>query len=67
MNQLTWLRAKKCESSSCVMVAHVGDSAGTVLVRDTKTGVVLGFTGEEFAAFLAGAKAGDFDPPQVTA
>lgn len=67
MNQLTWLRASKCETSACAEVAYIGDSLNTVLVRDTKTGVVLGFTQDEFAAFLAGAKDGDFDPPQVTA
>jgi Domain of unknown function (DUF397) len=36
---------------------------GDVLVRDTKDreGPVLRFTGAEWAAFLAGAKAGEFD------
>lgn len=45
---------------NCVEVALVGD---TVAVRDSKdpNGPVLTFTRAEWAAFLAGAKDGEFD------
>lgn len=47
-------------NSNCV---EVSDHGGTVRVRDSKdqTGPVLRFTAAEWAAFLAGAKAGEFD------
>jgi Domain of unknown function (DUF397) len=50
-----------CSYGSCVEVGRSDD--GTVLVRDTKDGAqqALAFTGEEWAAFVAGVKAGEFD------
>jgi hypothetical protein len=55
-----WLRADRCENGSCVEVASLGDGVG---VRDSKDqdGPVLRFTRGEWVAFLAGAKAGQFD------
>ena len=50
-----------CNFGSCV---EVGRSAnGTVLVRDTKDDArqTLTFTDEEWTAFVAGVKAGEFD------
>ncbi|HEX3924339.1 MAG TPA: DUF397 domain-containing protein [Streptosporangiaceae bacterium] len=46
---------------SCV---EVRASADSVAVRDTKDrgGPSLGFTPDEWRAFIAGAKAGEFDP-----
>ena len=45
---------------NCVEVAFVGDA---IAVRDSKhpTGPVLIFTGEEWDAFVGGAKDGEFD------
>jgi len=56
---LFWLRAR-CEDGACVEVASAGDG---VAMRDSKDqdGPVLRFTRAEWAAFLGGAKSGDFD------
>ena len=45
----------------CVEVADLGEAVG---VRDSKNpaGPVLVFTPSEWAAFVAGAKGGEFDP-----
>lgn len=47
----------------CVEVAHLPD--GSTMVRDSKhpDGAVLTFTPAEWTAFVAGAKAGEFDLP----
>lgn len=49
-----------CEAGSCVEVASTGDG---VAIRDSKdqAGPILRFTQDEWVAFLAGAKAGEFD------
>jgi Domain of unknown function (DUF397) len=50
-----------CSYGSCVEVGRTPD--GVVLVRDTKdrTQPALAFTDDEWAAFVAGVKAGEFD------
>jgi hypothetical protein len=50
-----------CNWGNCVEVGLAAD--GVVLVRDTKdrTQPALSFTDEEWAAFVAGVKAGEFD------
>ena len=50
-----------CSFGSCVEVGRSPD--GTVLVRDTKDRAQqpLTFTDEEWVAFVAGVKAGEFD------
>jgi len=50
-----------CSFGSCVEVGRTPD--GAVLVRDTKNRAqqALAFTEEEWAAFVAGVKAGEFD------
>ena len=55
-----WFRAPFCENGTCVEVASAGDG---VAMRDSKDqdGPMLRFTRAEWAAFLSGAKAGDFD------
>lgn len=73
-----WRRSAACSSSSCVEVQFAtstfsgGDGCVAVgvdgerwLVRDSKdpAGPVLTFTPTEWAAFVAGVKAGEFDPP----
>jgi hypothetical protein len=51
-----------CTTGSCVGVAI---AAGEVVVVDTKAGEApaLRFTPAEWAAFVAGVKAGEFDLP----
>lgn len=59
--EVAWTRASTCdEGTNCVEFAPVG---GEVLVRNSNDpdGPVLRFTPEEWAMFLAGAKAGEFD------
>lgn len=57
-----WRRSTRCDNSgpNCVEVAFV---EGAVAVRDSKnrTGPALIFTPGEWAAFVGGAKAGEFD------
>lgn len=50
-----------CHVGGCVAVAGLED--GTVAVRDDKVadGPVLSFTPEEWSAFLAGVRVGEFD------
>jgi len=50
-----------CNFGNCVEVGRTPD--GAVLVRDTKDRAqqALSFTDEEWAAFVAGGKAGEFD------
>lgn len=50
-----------CHEGGCVAVAALSD--GGVAVRDEKTaaGPVLTFTANEWAAFLAGVRDGEFD------
>ncbi|MEV6306114.1 DUF397 domain-containing protein [Actinoplanes sp. NPDC051861] len=54
-----WRRSGHCASGACVEVARVGDH---FLVRDSKRpgSAHLSFTEEEWDAFVAGVKAGDF-------
>ena len=51
-----------CNFGGCVEVGRSADD-GVVLVRDTKDRAqeALAFTDEEWAAFVAGVKAGEFD------
>lgn len=56
-----WIAAKDCSGRGCVEVMH---AHGYVGVRDSLNPVkVLAFPVEEWAAFLTGVKAGEFDRP----
>ena len=60
--EVAWVKASASESGNCVEVA--GHADGSVAVRDSKDeghGPVLRFTPAEWAAFVGGAKAGEFD------
>jgi len=61
-NTTTWIKAKKSGSNGgdCVEMAQLDEGIG---VRDSKNphGAVLRFTGAEFAAWVDGAKRGEFD------
>ncbi|MFC5139519.1 DUF397 domain-containing protein [Actinomycetospora rhizophila] len=50
-----------CSDGACVGVAIEGDA---VRVVDTKSSAALRFTPAEWAAFVAGVKAGEFDLPR---
>ncbi|MEJ2863486.1 DUF397 domain-containing protein [Actinomycetospora flava] len=54
-------RSSFCSDGGCVGVAMAGDE---VRVVDTKSSEALRFTPEEWAAFVAGVKAGEFDLPR---
>ena len=59
---LQWRKAAASTANgACVELASRAD--GVILVRDSKdrSGPVLGFTKVEIAAFIDGAKAGEFD------
>jgi hypothetical protein len=55
-----WVKATASATGTCVEMRRHG---GLVEVRDTKdqAGAVLSFSGAEFAAWLDGAKQGEFD------
>jgi hypothetical protein len=58
-----WITSRSCNNSACVQVAHVAD--GMVAVRDSKDTAKAAhiFSSDEWAAFVSGVKAGDFDLP----
>jgi hypothetical protein len=60
LNDLNWRTSRTCDSGECVGVARQDES---VLIRNTSDpkAPVSRFTRKEWAAFLAGAKLGDFD------
>jgi len=57
---IQWRRSSRCDSGSCVEVAHI-DCA--IAIRDSKDadGPVLTFSPQEWAAFVAAARNGEFD------
>ena len=58
--ELRWRKARRCNAGSCVEIAQDGDH---VLVRDSKNPQIapMVFTRDEWAAFTAGVREGDFD------
>lgn len=58
-----WITSRFCNNSACVQVAHL--PSGMVAIRDSKetTKEAHVFTRDEWVAFVAGVKAGDFDLP----
>jgi len=64
----TWIWRKSSQSAGGGACVQIGTRADTdhVAIRDSKLGEnspVLVFTASEWAAFLDGAKAGEFDRP----
>jgi len=57
---LEWRRSTRCADAACVEVARAGS---LVAVRDAKAPerAPLEYTAREWAAFIAGVKAGEFD------
>jgi Domain of unknown function (DUF397) len=60
LSTATWRKSTRSSANGCVEVAFVH---GKVAVRDSKDrgGPVLVFTAHEWAAFLSGVRAGEFD------
>jgi Domain of unknown function (DUF397) len=54
-----WKKSTRCGNATCVEVAKVNDQ---YLIRDSKNpnGAPLSFTPEEWDAFVAGVRAGEF-------
>jgi hypothetical protein len=55
-----WRKSSRCDTNACVEVATI---SGGIAVRDSKwpDGPILRFDRNEWSAFLAGIRAGDFD------
>jgi len=58
-----WITSRACNNSACVQVAHL--DGGVVALRDSKdtSKPAHFFDSEEWAAFVTGVKAGEFDLP----
>lgn len=61
--RLEFKRSSFCSVGTCVEIALAEDG---VAVRDSKSesGPVLNFTADEWGAFVAGVRAGEFDLPR---
>jgi hypothetical protein len=59
-DSIQWRKSSRCETGTCVEMAHID---GTVAIRDSKdsAGAVLIFSPEEWTAFVAGVRNGEFD------
>jgi hypothetical protein len=56
-----WKQSSRCSAGGCVQVAHHG---GRVEVRDSnRPDQVAWFSERDWAVFVAGVKAGEFDGP----
>jgi hypothetical protein len=55
-----WRKGRRCDTGQCVEAASVGDS---IAVRDSKDpdGPMLRFSRDEWNAFVASVRSGDFD------
>lgn len=62
--RVSWLTSRACSNSACVQVAHL--PGGLVAIRDSKDTAKPAhvFDSEEWAAFVSGVKAGEFDLPR---
>lgn len=61
-DDLEFRRSSFCSVGACVEVAVGRD--GDVRIRGSRgSGAALSFTHDEWVEFLAGVKAGEFDPP----
>jgi hypothetical protein len=64
ISRAAWLTSSACTASACVQVAHL--PGGLVAVRDSKDTAKPAhiFDSGEWAAFVSGVKAGEFDLPR---
>lgn len=60
LGKLSWQVTQRCNGGTCVRVASIGEQ---VLIGDSKSpsGPVLSYSRDEWTAFVAGVKQGDFD------
>jgi len=64
VSSAVWISSRFCNASACVQVAHLpGDMVALRDSKDTARPASV-FDREEWAAFIAGVKAGDFDLPR---
>jgi hypothetical protein len=61
-----WRKSMVSGDSGCVEVAHADGAIGVRDSKDRGTGPVLVFTQAEWAAFLHGVRAGEFDTGRLT-
>ena len=63
ISHAVWITSRACNNSACVQVAHL--PGGMVALRDSKNSARPAhvFDSEEWAAFVVGVKAGEFDVP----
>jgi len=63
VSSVVWITSRACNNSACVQVAYL--PGGIVALRDSKdvTKPAHVFDHEEWAAFITGVKAGEFDVP----
>lgn len=65
LNQLQWITSTRSQSGGgqCVEVGPFSDGTGRVAVRHSRhpDGSTIIYSREEWTAFLAGAKDGEFD------
>ncbi len=61
LSEARWIRSRACSSDGCVEVAQL--TGGNVAVRDSKdeSKAAHVFDREEWSAFIAGVKNGEFD------
>jgi hypothetical protein len=60
-----WKKSSRCRADSpmCVEVNGLDDGIGRIDVRNSqKSHVFVSFTADEWDAFVAGVKKGEFDP-----
>jgi hypothetical protein len=58
-----WIRSSFCEATNCVEVKDIGT---TVLLRDTVVPEAFVIIGQrDWADFIQGVKAGEFDLPEL--
>ena len=64
ISQAAWISSRACNNSACVQVAHL--PGGMVALRDSKDTAKPAhvFDRDEWTAFVAGVKAGEFDLPR---
>lgn len=62
---MIWTKSSLCKDFDCAEVSRIGD--GGALIRNSqRPGEVIALSGEEWDAFVAGVKAGDFDELSAT-
>ena len=53
-----WRKSSRCETGACVEVARID---GMVAIRNSEDAALLIFSPDEWTAFVAGVRDGEFD------